>query len=107
MAQLVIAEDDAITALDLQHAVTRRGHTVVARAFSAAEAMAAVQAYRPDVVLLDTHLRRRHDGVLTGVDIQTFWSTPVIYLSSLDPAQLGLLDFPEGLWCALPGSDSF
>jgi CheY-like chemotaxis protein len=102
MAQILIVEDDAITALDLQRAVTRMGHTVVARAFSAAEAMAAVQAYRPDVVLLDTHLRGRYDSVFTGIDIQTFWSTPVIYLSSLDPAQLGLPDFPEGLWCALP-----
>ena len=31
----------------------------------------------------------------------TLWSTPVIYLSGSDPAQLGLLEFPEALWCYL------
>jgi DNA-binding NtrC family response regulator len=102
MAQLLIVEDDRITALALQRAVTRMGHTVVARASSAAEAMAAVQAYRPDVVILDIGLAGPQDGLQVGVDIQTFWSTPVIYLSGSDPAQLGIPDFPEALWGYLP-----
>jgi DNA-binding NtrC family response regulator len=92
-------EDDRITALALQRAVTRMGHRVVARVFSAAEAMAALQAYRPEVVLLDIGLTRPQDGLLVGVDIQTFWSTPVIYLSGSDPTVLGLPEFPEALWC--------
>jgi two-component system, response regulator PdtaR len=75
------------------------GHTVVARVASAAEAMAAVQAHRPDVVLLDIGLTGPRDGLLVGLDIQTFWSTPVIYLSGSDPSALGLPDFPEALWC--------
>jgi DNA-binding NtrC family response regulator len=99
MARLLIVEDDWITALALQRAVTRMGHRVVARVFSAAEAMAAVQAYRPEVVLLDIGLTRPQDSLLVGVDIQTFWSTPVIYLSGSDPTALGLPEFPEALWC--------
>jgi DNA-binding NtrC family response regulator len=99
MARLLIVEDDRITALALQRAVTRMGHTVVARVASAAEAMAAVQANRPDAVLLDIRLSGPQDGLLVGVDMQTFWSTPVIYLSGLDPTQLGLPEFPEALWC--------
>ena len=101
MAQLLIVEDDAITALALQRAVTRMGHQVVARTASAADAMAAVQAYRPDVVLLDIRLAGPQDGLIVGTDIQALWSIPVIYLSGADPAQLGLRDFPEALWCAL------
>jgi two-component system, response regulator PdtaR len=99
MARLLIVEDDRITALALQRVVTRMGHRVVARVFSAAEAMAAVQAYRPEVVLLDIGLTRPQDSLLVGVDIQTFWSTPVIYLSGSDPTALGLPEFPEALWC--------
>jgi DNA-binding NtrC family response regulator len=99
MARLLIVEDDRITAFALQRAVTRMGHTVVARVASAAEAMAAVQAERPDVVLLDIGLAGPRDGLLVGLDIQTFWSTPVIYLSGSDPTDLGLPDFPEALWC--------
>lgn len=99
MARLLIVEDDRITAWALQRAVTQMGHTVVARVSSAAEAMAAVQADRPDVVLLDIGLTGPQDGLLVGLDIQTFWSTPVIYLSGSDPTELGLPEFPEALWC--------
>ena len=101
MARLLIVEDDKITSLALQRAMTRLGHAVVACVSSAAEAMAAVQAYRPDVVLLDIGLRGPQDGLWVGVDIQTLWSTPVIYLSGADPTQLGLPEFPEALWCAV------
>jgi DNA-binding NtrC family response regulator len=99
MAQLLIVEDDQITALALQRAMTGIGHTVVACTTSAEEGMAAVQAYRPDVVLLDIDLTGPQDSLRVGVDIQTFWSTPVIYLSGSDPTQLGLPEFPEALWC--------
>jgi DNA-binding NtrC family response regulator len=101
MARILIVEDDRITAWALQRVVTRMGHLVVARVSSAAEAMAVVQADRPDVVLLDIGLTGPQDGLLVGLDIQTLWSTPVIYLSGSDPAQLGLLEFPEALWCYL------
>jgi CheY-like chemotaxis protein len=98
MAQLLIAEDDRITALALQRALTRVGHTIVACTFSVFEAMAAVQAYHPDVVLLDIHLPGPYNGLLMGIDVQTLWSTPVIYLSGSAPAQLDMPDFPEALW---------
>ncbi|MDQ3829814.1 MAG: response regulator [Candidatus Tectomicrobia bacterium] len=99
MARLLIVEDDRVTALALQRVVTRMGHTVVACVASAAEAMAAVQAYRPEVVLLDVSLTGPQDGLRVGLDIQTFWSTPVIYLSGWDPTELSLPEFPEALWC--------
>ena len=90
-----------MTALALQRALTRVGHTVVACATAVAEAMAAVQAYRPDAVLLDVHLLGPANGLLAGLDIQTLWSTPVIYLSGSTPAQLDIPEFPEALWCFL------
>jgi DNA-binding NtrC family response regulator len=101
MAQLPIVEDYRITAQALRRAVTRMGHTVVACTSSAFEAMAAVQASHPDGVLLDMHLPGPHNGLLTDIDMQTFWSTPVIYLSGSSPAQLDIPDFPEALWCYL------
>jgi DNA-binding NtrC family response regulator len=101
MAQLLIVEDDRITALALQRAVTRIGHTVLACVSSAFEAMAAVQAFHPDMVLLDIHLSGSQNGLLTGIDIQTLWSTPVIYLSGSSPIELDMPDFPEALWCYL------
>lgn len=99
MAQLLILEDDRITALAPHRAVTRLGHTVVAHTASAAELLAAVQAHHPDGVLLDIHLRGPCDGLLVGTDIQALWSTPVIYLAGSDPTLLGMPDGPDALWC--------
>jgi DNA-binding response OmpR family regulator len=59
--------------------------------------MAAVEAYRPDAVLLDVGLRGPQHGLGVGMDIQTLWSTPVIYLSGSTPRQLGLPEFLEAL----------
>jgi hypothetical protein len=39
------------------------------------------------------------DSLLAGVDLQTIWSTPVIYLSASDPTQLGMPEFAEAFWC--------
>jgi hypothetical protein len=75
------------------------GHTVVACVTSAAAAMTAVQAHCNEVVLWDSGLPGPQDGLLVGLDIQTFWSTPVIYRSGSEPTQLGLPEFPEALWC--------
>jgi CheY-like chemotaxis protein len=102
MAQLLILEADRITALALQRAVTRMGHTVVACTSSAAEALAVVQAHHPDVVLIDIDVRGPQNNLLVGMDIQVLWSTPVIYLSGLDPTRLGTPDGPDALWCYLP-----
>ena len=101
MARILIVEDDRLTAWALQRAVTRMGHLVVACTFSAAEAMVAVYTNRPDVVLLDIGLMDRQDGLLVGQDIQTLWSTPIIYISGSDLAQFGIPDGPDALWCYL------
>jgi CheY-like chemotaxis protein len=101
MAQVLIVEDDRITALALQRALTRMGHTVVAHTASAAEALAVVHVHRPNVVLLDMDLRELPTGLFVGMAIQAFWSTPVIFLSGSDPAQLGMPDEPDALWCYL------
>jgi DNA-binding NtrC family response regulator len=98
MAQMLIAEDDVVTTLPPQGAVTRMGHAAVAGIASTAGAMAAVQAYRPDPVLLDVHLTGSRDCVSVGTDIQTLWSIPVICVSGSDLAQLAPQHFPEALW---------
>jgi two-component system, response regulator PdtaR len=88
MATILIVEDDRITAFRLQRRLTRLGHTVLTPVASAAEALAAVQAHRPEVVFMDVGLRGEVDGLETGRTIEATAAIPVIYLSGYTLAQL-------------------
>jgi CheY-like chemotaxis protein len=98
MARILIVEDDRMTAPALQRAVTRLGHTVVARTASAAEALAAVHAHGPDGDLLDRHVSRSRNGLFVAMDIQAVRSTFIIVLAASAAAHLGMPDGPGALW---------
>jgi CheY-like chemotaxis protein len=61
-AKVLIAEDDAIVALDLQGMVSRLGYDVVAIVENGPTAIAAVQRFQPDIILLDMVLTGRSTG---------------------------------------------
>lgn len=52
MAQILVADDNRDLVKTLEHALTREGHQVL-RAHTGSDALAMIQRYRPDVVVLD------------------------------------------------------
>lgn len=60
--RILVAEDEALIALDLEAALTSMGHSVVGVAVSAAEVVRLAREQLPDVVLLDVHLGGAGDG---------------------------------------------
>lgn len=88
-AKVLIAEDDAIVALDLQGMVTRLGYDVVTIADSGQAAIAAVHRFQPDIILLDMVLSGAMDGIDVAREIQKTSDAPVVFcLSSPDLAVL-------------------
>jgi CheY-like chemotaxis protein len=81
-ARLLIVEDEALIALDLQWRVTRLGYTVVALAATGPEAIQQALAHRPDLVLMDIRLRGPMDGIEAAAVIRTHLALPVVYLSA-------------------------
>ena len=61
--RVVIVEDDALIAMEVESFVEDAGHAVVATATTASTAIEAVDAHRPDVVLMDLRLA---DGSFGG-----------------------------------------
>jgi CheY-like chemotaxis protein len=86
-ARLLIVEDEALIALDLQGRVTRLGYTVVALAATGPEAIRQALAHRPDLVLMDIRLRGPMDGIEAAAVIRTHLDLPVVYLSASVDAQ--------------------
>ncbi len=88
-AKVLIAEDDAIVALDLQGMVMRLGYDVVAIADSGPAAIAAALRFRPDIILLDMVLKGTYDGIAVAREIHKSKDIPIVFcVSSPDLSML-------------------
>lgn len=65
---VIIVEDDFLTAHHLAHACRRLGLDVVAKADNAADATRSISEIKPDYVLMDVRLRGAPDGVQAAID---------------------------------------
>ena len=84
---ILIVEDEAIVALDLKLQLQDLGYQVVGVAASAADALAAVRAHRPSLVLMDVRLQGPGDGIEAAEQIHRHQPTPVIFLTSHSDAE--------------------
>lgn len=79
---ILVVENEAVVALNLQHWLRKMGYVVPAIAASGEQALEFINIHRPNLVLMDINI----DGALDGIDIaarisQAF-SIPVIYLTA-------------------------
>ena len=81
-ATILVVEDEAIIARDIQKTLKDLGYIVPAPVFSGEEALEAVDAYHPDLVLMDIRLLGEIDGIETTARLREKHGTPVIYLTS-------------------------
>ncbi|NML16809.1 hybrid sensor histidine kinase/response regulator [Azohydromonas caseinilytica] len=81
-AAILIVEDDAVTALDLELHLLDMGYRVLGRADSGERALALAARERPDLVLMDIGLRGELDGVRTAERLRRQGAMPVIFLTS-------------------------
>jgi CheY-like chemotaxis protein len=79
--EVLIVEDEALTAMDFAHMVEDAGGRAAATASSASEAEALAKAMNPDVVLMDVRLAGTRDGVEAAYSIRTFSQVPIIFVT--------------------------
>jgi PAS domain S-box-containing protein len=80
--RVLIVEDEALIALDLERRVVRMGFDVVGTADNCAEAVEVFQATRPDLVLMDIFIRGAADGIQTARELGKFSDVPVIFITA-------------------------
>ncbi len=78
----MIVEDERITALEIQSRLEKKGYYVSAIVASGAEAIEEAQKGRPDLVLMDIHLKGDMDGVQAAETLHERFDIPVIYISA-------------------------
>lgn len=84
---ILIVEDEAVIAMDLQRRLEQLGYGVTAIASTGVEALAEMDRCRPNLVLMDIQLEGGHaginiDGVETARRIAAKYPVPVIFVTS-------------------------
>lgn len=80
--RVVIAEDEAVVALDLQDVIRDAGGDVVGIAVRGEDAITLSAALRPDVVLMDVHLMGDLDGIEAARAIKSMRGIAVIFVTA-------------------------
>jgi two-component system, cell cycle sensor histidine kinase and response regulator CckA len=85
-AQILVVEDERIVARALQCELENFGYQVSGIASSAQEAVQKAVDDRPDLVLMDIHLKGEEDGIEAARKIHSRCRIPVVYLSAFSDA---------------------
>ncbi len=93
-ADVLIIEDEPLIAMDLESLVTDLGHVVLLVARTHREALAAVEASQPDLVLADIQLADGSSGLDAVHDILGSLEVPVIFITAY-PERLLTGERPE------------
>jgi PAS domain S-box-containing protein len=81
-ARILIVEDEAIVATDIQSTLKALGYDVPAIAFSGEEALKKVEEIQPDLILMDIVLKGEMDGIEAAKQIRERFGIPVVYLTA-------------------------
>ncbi len=79
---ILIVEDEMITAVDLRNQLRHLGYEVSGLAKSGEEAVRLSQELDPDLVLMDVNLSGAMDGVEASRRIQETRRIPIVYLTA-------------------------
>ncbi|MFK7838303.1 MAG: response regulator [Sulfitobacter sp.] len=92
---VMIIEDEAIIAMDIESIVAEMGHRITGIARTQAEAVALAKADQPDLILADIQLADNSSGIDAVNDIlQAHGARPVIFITAF-PERLLTGDKPE------------
>jgi two-component system, cell cycle sensor histidine kinase and response regulator CckA len=81
-ASILVVEDESIVAANIEMRLQSLGYQVPAVVDSSHDALEAISAKRPDLVLMDIRITGQFDGITTAEMIRTRFAIPVIYLTA-------------------------
>jgi signal transduction histidine kinase len=81
-AAILIVEDEAIVAHDIQQTLIEQGYDAFAIAASADEAIAHASVRCPDLTLMDIRLKGKQDGIGAASILRERFGAPVVYLTA-------------------------
>jgi two-component system, response regulator PdtaR len=80
--RVLVVEDDAIIAFDIEDTLGQLGFDVVGTAMSAEEAVDLAEALRPDCVTMDIRIQGPRDGVSAAIEIYERFGIRSVFVSA-------------------------
>ena len=80
--KILIVEDEGIVAFNLEQRLRHMGYEVTGLAESGAQGLSLLQSERPDLVLMDIHLKGDMDGIELASIMGSQHGLPIIYLTA-------------------------
>jgi PAS domain S-box-containing protein len=82
ITNILVVEDERITAKDIKNSLEKVGYNVPAMVATGEDAIQFSDENRPDLVIMDIKLEGNVDGIEAAETIRSKFSIPVIYLTS-------------------------
>jgi DNA-binding response OmpR family regulator len=79
---IIVVEDDEITSLNLNLSLQKHGYDVIAVCDNSTQAKNKIQAYKPDIVIIDISLDESNDGIELAKVVRHKYNIPFIFLTS-------------------------
>jgi two-component system, LytTR family, response regulator LytT len=79
---VLVVEDESIVAKDIQQSLTKLGYNVIGTAPTGEKALALIEEFRPDIVLMDIMLKGPMNGIEVAADVKENFGIPVIFLTA-------------------------
>jgi CheY-like chemotaxis protein len=79
---VLIIEDEALIAMDLEHLVEDLGHRVIGVARTHSKAISIAKAHPPGLILADIHLADNSSGLDAVNELLRMFEVPVIFITA-------------------------
>ncbi len=80
--KILIVEDEALIAMDLEFVLEEIGHTIVAIAANSSDAIMLATKFKPDLALVDIHLQDGVTGIVVAEAISRLGKTFVVFTTA-------------------------
>src|SRR4249920_1075920 len=80
--RILVVEDQRLIAADIENTLKKLGYVVVGNVSTGEDAIGKSDQLRPELVLMDVHLRGEMDGIRAAEIIRDRFNVPVVYLTA-------------------------
>lgn len=80
--RIVIVEDEAIVAMDIELSLKHLGYEVVGVACEGSEALTIIENKKPDLILMDIQIKGKKSGIDIAAEVNKRFKLPVIFLTA-------------------------